>query len=401
MLYRQMGKTGDRVSILGYGCMRFPRKDRRIDEERAERQVISAIDQGVNYFDTAYIYPGSETVLGKILAKGYRSKVMIATKLPPIMVHSMKDMEAVLDTQLKRLQTDHIDYYLMHSLNTSDGWQRIKQLGIEEFLLKAKEAGKISRIGFSYHGDRNQFKKIADDYPWDFCQLQYNYVDEHNQAGREGLEYAASRGIGVSVMEPLRGGLLARKMPPQIEKVFKEADAKRTPAEWALRWIWNHPGVSVVLSGMSEESQIEENIRIAGDAYPQSLTANELACINSAKQLISAKLKVECTGCAYCMPCPAGVNIPLCFNYYNDKHVFGENTIGKYMGMLGGMDGGKTSYASLCKDCGKCEKHCPQHIAIRKSLKEVSREMEGFYFKPVIRMVGGYYAIRRRLKRKK
>ena len=401
MLYRQMGKTGDKVSILGYGCMRFPRKDRKVDEERAERQVISAIEQGVNYFDTAYIYPNSETVLGKILAKGYRSKVMIATKLPPIMVHSMKDMEAVLDTQLKRLQTDHIDYYLMHSLNSSEGWQRIKQLGIEEFLMKARAAGKINRIGFSYHGERNQFKKIVDDYPWDFCQLQYNYVDEHNQAGKEGLEYAASRGLGVSVMEPLRGGLLARKMPPPIENIFKEADDKRTPAEWALRWIWNHPGVSVVLSGMNEEFQIEENIRIASDAYPQSLTANELACINSAKKLISEKLKVECTGCAYCMPCHAGVNIPMCFNYYNDKHVFGESTVGKYMGMLGGMDGGKTSYASLCKDCGKCEKHCPQHIPIRKALKEVSREMEAFYFKPVVHMVGGYYAIRRRLKRKK
>jgi hypothetical protein len=202
-------------------------------------------------------------------------------------------------------------------------------------------------------------------------------------------------------MEPLRGGLLARKMPPQVQAVFEQAEANRTPAEWALRWVWNHPGVSVVLSGMNEEFQIEENIRVAKSAYPQSLSANELKCINDAKELLSKKLKVGCTGCGYCMPCPAGVNIPMCFGYYNDKYVYEEKSPQtSYLGMLAAMDGGTPSYASLCRDCGKCEIHCPQSLPIRKHLKEVSKDMESFYFKPIVRLVRGYYTIRKRLKRK-
>lgn len=400
MLYREMGKTGDKVSILGYGCMRFPTKNTRIDEERTEKQIISAIENGVNYFDTAYIYPNSETVLGKILSKGYRDKVMIATKLPPFMVHARKDMDTVLNTQLKRLQTNHVDYYLMHALNSMEGWLRIKNLGVEEFLLKAKEDGKINRIGFSYHGDPKQFKEIVDDYPWDFCQIQYNYMDENVQAGKEGLIYAASKGIGVSVMEPLRGGLLANKMPPQTQKIFEEADVKRSPAEWALRWIWNHPEVSVVLSGMNEELQIEENIKVARCAYPNSLTDNELKLIEAAKKILKNKVKVECTACGYCMPCPAGVNIPMCFAFYNDKYIY-EKKSSQYISMLSGMDGGKPAYASLCKDCGKCEKHCPQNLPVRFHLELVAKDMEGIFHKPIVRLAQTYYKARRMLKRKK
>lgn len=398
MLYRNMGKTGDRVSILGYGCMRFPRKDRRIDEERTEKQILSAIEQGVNYFDTAYIYPGSEEVLGRILAKGHRDKVFIASKLPAFMVHSYKDMENILDTELKRLQTGHIDYYLMHSLNSMEGWQRLKQLGVEEFIDKAKNDGRIGHIGFSFHGDKFQFKQIIDDYPWEFCQIQYNYMDESNQAGREGLEYASSKGIGVSIMEPLRGGLLARKNPG-IEAVLNKSGKKRTPAEWALRFVWNHPGVTVVLSGMNDESQIEENIKVAGSAKPGSLSNSELQCIADAKKVLSEKLKVGCTGCGYCMPCPAGVNIPMCFAFYNDRYVYGDKIIKfHYMGMLVGSDGSRPSFASLCKDCGKCEKHCPQHIQIRSSLKDVSKEMESFYFKPLAGIFHGYYSFKKLFK---
>ncbi|MDW7650578.1 MAG: aldo/keto reductase [Bacillota bacterium] len=400
MLYREMGKTKDKVSILGYGCMRFPRKAGRIYEERAEKQVISAIEQGVNYFDTAYIYPGSESALGNILAKGYRDKVMIATKMPPIMIHSRQDMDAMLDTQLKRLQTTHIDYYLLHAMSGMDGWRRLKQLGIEEFLHRAKQAGKINRIGFSYHGDTLQFKEIIDDYPWDSCMIQYNYMDEYAQAGKEGLRYAAAKGLGVAVMEPLRGGLLARAMPPVVQAVFEQAEVQRTPAEWALRWIWNHPEVSVVLSGMNEECQIEENIRVAKSAYPQSLSPDELRSVNDAKELLQHKLKVVCSGCGYCMPCPEGVNIPMCFSYYNDKHIYEHiSPQFSYLGMLAGMDGGTPSYASLCRDCGKCEKHCPQRLPIRQHLKEVSRDLERFYFKPVVYSIRGYYAIRKRFKK--
>jgi uncharacterized protein len=401
MLYRNMGKTGDAVSILGYGCMRFPRKGHRIDEERSEKQVVSAIEKGVNYFDTAYIYPNSEAVLGRILAKGYRDKVMIATKLPTFMVHSYKDMENLLDTSLKRLKTDHVEYYLMHSLNSMDGWLRLKSMGIEDFIEKAKKSGKIKHIGFSYHGDRFQFKKILDDYPWEFCQLQYNYMDENNQAGREGLEYAASKGIGVSVMEPLRGGLLARKNA-DLDAAFGKSPQKRSAAEWALRFVWNHPGVSVLLSGMSDEPQIEENIRIASEAQANSLSETELACIYEAKSALNAKIKVGCTGCEYCMPCPAGVNIPLCFAYYNDRFIYDDKGARfNYLGMLAGADGGNPSYASLCKNCGKCEKHCPQHIEIRSQLKDVSKEMESFYFKPVVGALHGYYRLRGSFKRKK
>jgi predicted aldo/keto reductase-like oxidoreductase len=395
-----MGKTGDRISILGYGCMRFPNKVGLIDEARTERQIISAIDQGVNYFDTAYMYLNSESILGRILAKGYREKVMIATKLPLPLIHSIKDMGSILDTQLKRLQTDHIDYYLMHSVMTKEGWLRMKQLGVEEFLENAKQAGKIRRIGFSYHGDKDQFKDIVNDYPWDFCQIQYNYMDENYQAGQEGLEYAASKGLGIVVMEPLRGGLLAGMMPSRLQAIWEQAEVKRTPAEWALLWVWNHPEVTVVLSGMNEESHIEENIRIAGNAYPQSLSGNELKCIEKVKEALNGMMKVGCTGCGYCMPCPAGVDIPLCFSCYNGKHLFGKRQFQfEYLGFTAGADGGKPSYASLCRDCGKCEKHCPQGIPIRKYLQEVVKEMQGFYFKPVVGLVRGYYKIRGRLKR--
>lgn len=397
MQYREMGKTGDQVSILGYGCMRFPKTNGKIDEERTRKQIISAIENGVNYFDTAYIYPNSETVLGNILAGGYRDKVMIATKMPPFLVHSVKDMENILETQLKRLKTDHIDYYLVHSVTSKAGWDRMKQIGAVGFLEKAKAEGKIKRIGFSYHGEGHDFKDIVDDYPWDFCQIQYNYMDENAQAGKAGLLYAASKGLGVVVMEPLRGGLLAANMPAQIKEIWGDADIEGTPAEWALRWIWNHPGVSVVLSGMNEEEQINENIRIAETAQPDSLTEAELSCIDEVRTALRERIKVGCTGCGYCMPCPAGVNIPVCFSYYNDKSVYGrDRTAGtQYMGMLSGIDGGKPSYASLCRDCGKCERHCPQHLAIRKHLKEVSKEMEPFYFKPLAGMVGGYYKIRK------
>jgi predicted aldo/keto reductase-like oxidoreductase len=395
LLYRQMGQTGDQISVLGYGCMRFPHKNGRIDEPRTAKQVISAIEQGVNYFDTAYVYPGSEATLGKILAQGYREKVLIATKLPLPLIHSRKDMETIFDTELKRLQTDHIDYYLMHCVVTWEGWQRLKRLGVEDFIAKQQQSGRIRHIGFSYHGNKDQFKAIVDDYPWDFCQIQYNYMDEHHQAGKEGLEYAASKGLGVVIMEPLRGGMLAGKLPPRIKDIWDNAGLKRTPAEWALRWIWNHPEVTVVLSGMNEESHIEENIRIAESARPQSLSDAELKVVDQVKEAFSGMMKVGCTGCGYCMPCPAGVNIPLCFASYNNKHLFHEAIYQiMYISQTTGVDGGQPSYASLCRNCGKCEQHCPQGLPIRRHLHEVARDMQRFYFKPVAGLVRGYYKVR-------
>lgn len=400
MLYRKMGKTGDNLSILGYGCMRFPQKDGKVDEERTERQILHAIKNGVNYFDTAYIYHGgkSEGILGRILAKGCRDQVKIATKLPPYLVYSAKDMDSILAAQLKRLCTDHIDYYLVHALNNMKGWTRLKLLGVQEFIERAKKERKIIHIGFSYHGDKEDFKAIIDDFPWDFCQIQYNYLDENFQAGKEGLQYAAAKGLGVVVMEPLRGGYLVGRMPQEIQKIWNQAEIKRSPAEWGLRWVWNHPEVTVVLSGMNEEEHIEENIRLAGAAHADFLTDHELKLYECVKQEYSRLMKVSCTGCGYCMPCPAGVDIPLCFSYYNSKHLFKEKHRNlHYLGFTSGISGGNPSYASLCINCGKCEKVCPQQIPIRDSLKEVSKDMESPIIKTLFWVIRKYMSWRNNL----
>ncbi len=399
MLYREMGNTGEKLSILGYGCMRYPQKNGRIDEERTERQIIQAIEQGVNYFDSAYVYHGgrSESILGDVLAKGYRERVKIATKLPPYLVHSIKDMENILQNQLKKLRTDHVDYYLVHALSDMNGWNRLKRLGIKEFIEKAKNDGKIINFGFSFHGEKNEFKALIDDFSWDFCQIQYNYIDENFQAGKEGLEYAALKGLGVVIMEPLRGGSLVGRMPQEVQKIWETADVKRTPVDWALRWVWNHPAVTVVLSGMNEETHIDENSRIAGDSYPNTLTEAELALYESVKNTYNKLMKVGCTGCAYCMLCPAGVDIPMCFGYYNSKHLFKSRHAGfQYMAFTGGVSGGNPSHAALCKDCGKCEKACPQRIPIRSKLKEVSKEMETPVLKPILWVLRKYMHLRRK-----
>lgn len=398
MLYRQMGKTGDMVSALGYGCLRFPRKNGRVDEERTERQIVSAVERGVNYFDTAYIYTGNEAILGRILERtGLRDRVYIATKMPTFLIHSRQDMENTLQTSLDRLRTGRIDYYLIHSLMSLNGWQRLCELGVEEFLAQQRETGRIVRVGFSYHGDKTQFPLLVDAYPWDFCQIQYNYLDEHFQAGTEGLQYASAKGLGVISMEPLRGGLLGANAPDAVRAVWDRADVKRSPAEWGLRWVWNHREISTLLCGMNEEAHIGENIRAASDALPGAMTGAELALADEAKAVYQKLIKVGCTGCGYCLPCPAGVNIPQCFTYYNDFHFFRKHLFKtKYLTSSIGTFGSDPSYASLCRDCGKCEKHCPQGLPIRRHLGEVAKEMEPFYLKPVSRLVRGYYGMRKR-----
>ncbi len=401
MLYREMGKTGDKVSILGYGCMRFPKKNGRVDVKRTERQIIQAIEKGVNYFDTAWIYHGgvSESILGDVLAKGYRDKVMIATKLPLYKIHSIGDMTDILDSQLKKLRTEYIDYYLLHAVNDMGGWERLKRAGIREFAEKARKEGKIRRFGFSFHGNKEDFKSIIDDYPWDFCQIQYNYIDENFQAGREGLEYAASKGIGVVIMEPLRGGSLVGRMPREIQKIWDSSKVKRTPADWALRWLWNQPAVTMVLSGMNEEAHIEENTRLAGEVLPNSLTKDELELYEEVKEQYYRLMRVGCTGCGYCIPCPAGVDIPFCFSYYNARHFFGaKRAQWQYIAFAGGLMGGKPSYASLCKECGKCEKVCPQHLPIMERLKEVTADMESPVIRPALWLARKYFSLRGRKK---
>lgn len=376
MLYRKNPKNGKELSILGYGCLRFTKKGGVIDQKKAEEEMKAAIENGVNYFDTAYTYHGSEVCLGKFLAKGYRDKVNIATKLPHYYIKTIEDMEKCFEEQLQRLQTDHIEYYLMHMLNDAATWKRLTDLGMEAWIAGKKAEGKIENIGFSFHGATEQFIKIIDAYDWDFCQIQFNYMDEHSQAGLRGLQYAAGKGLPVIIMEPLRGGRLVQGLPESAKRVFEKTTPKRSPAEWGLRWVWNHPEVTVILSGMNEIEQVEENVRIASEAKADSLTKEELEVFEQVKQEINKRIKVPCTGCAYCMPCPQGVDIPGCFSAYNMRYTDGWYAGFKTYFMCTTLRKNQTN-ASKCVGCGKCERHCPQSIPIRQKLKEVRQHMEG------------------------
>lgn len=381
MLHRTLPKTGDTLSILGYGCMRLPEKDGRIDEERATRQLRYAIDHGVNYVDTAWNYHmgESEPFVGRALGDGYREKVRLATKLPSWLVRRRKDMDRFLDAQLAKLQTGHIDYYLIHVLNTTGQLARLEACGIRAFLDEAKKAGKIVNAGFSFHGPAEDFARIVDAYPWEFCQIQYNILDEQNQAGTKGLKYAAGRGIGVIIMEPLRGGNLTDPVPPAVAKIWDRSPVQRTPAEWALRWVWNHPEVTVVLSGMNREEHIEENLRTANEAHPDSLSEAELTCIRKVANTYRKLMKVGCTGCQYCMPCPSDVDIPLCFELYNNKYMFKNPDAEMFyvVRLSGALTHGPEQYASQCVQCLECIDKCPQSLDIPTLLKEIAADMEG------------------------
>ena len=390
MNYRINSKNGDQLSILGYGCMRFPKKGNSVDEERTESQIISAIEQGINYFDTAYIYHGgkSESILGRILAKGYRDRVKIATKMPPFMVRKSGDMDKIFNTQLKRLETDYIDYYLMHMLPDVQTWERLKTLGILQWIEEKKRTGQIINLGFSYHGGTSEFMKIMDVFDWDFCQIQYNYLDENNQAGRGGLNYAVLKGVPIIVMEPLRGGKIVDGLPKEVDMIWKEAKPTRSAADWALRWVWNEPGVLLALSGMSTEGQISENLRVASDAQADDFTPEDMELFVKAKDILSKKTKVNCTACGYCMPCPSGVDIPTCFSCYNQKYMNKSKGVSffNYITQTGAITSNPT-YASRCTQCRKCEQHCPQNIPISEKMTEVKKDMENVLFKPIIAVV--------------
>ncbi len=386
MQTRRNMKNGDELSILGFGCMRFPMKGNSIDEERSIAMIRASIEQGINYFDTAYFYHGgkSEALLGAALDDGYRQRVKVATKLPPFMVNKLEGAKKIFDTQCTKLRTDYIDYYLLHMLPDIATLNRMKQIGVMDWLEQLKRAGTVRNIGFSFHGSRADFEALLQAYPWDFCQIQYNYLDENNQATKAGLQLAGSLGIPVIIMEPLRGGKLVNNLPAEVQKEFESYSEVRTPAEWALRWIWNHPEVTVILSGMSDEQQLSENITIAQEAKANSLSEDELAIFQRVKAIMLKKTKIPCTGCAYCMPCPSGVDIPGCFSAYNDKYLLEtKKNRWRYMQALGVMSK-NSSFASLCTECGKCERHCPQNIQIRKELKIVKKEMEGVWFKPIV-----------------
>lgn len=376
MKYRK-DKYGNDISALGFGCMRFARKNGSIDMAETERQLMEAIESGVNYFDTAYIYPGSEAAVGEILAKNnVREKVYIATKLPHYLIKSREGMDRMFREQLRRLKTEYIDYYLMHMLTDVQTWEKLKQLGILEFLEEKKKAGAIRQIGFSYHGNSEMFCRLVDAYEWDFCQIQYNYMDEHSQAGRKGLHYANQKGLPVIIMEPLRGGKLISRLPQAAIKEFNNHPLHYTPAQWALRWLWNQPEVTCVLSGMNTMEMVQDNINIASVAEIGELGVEEESMLARVVAAINAGMKVGCTGCGYCMPCPKGVDIPGTFAAYN--RLYSEGKIAGLKEHFMCSAARRTSTAAYnCIGCGKCEAHCPQQIEIRQALKAASNELEG------------------------
>lgn len=380
-------KKGDDLSSLGYGCMRFTKKGRIIDLSKAEKEIMTAIRGGVNYFDTAYVYPGSETALGQILFRnGCRDRIKIATKLPHYLIKSRDGAERLFAEQLKRLKTDYVDYYLMHMLTDIDTWNRLCSLGIKEWIAEKLENGQIRSIGFSYHGNSDMFLKLVDAYPWDFCQIQYNYMDENSQAGKRGLQYAYEKGLPVIIMEPLRGGRLADLLPKSAKEIIRKSKRDFTPAELALRWLWNQKEVTCVLSGMNSLEMVEENMRVASEAFPGTLTEVDLALVEQVKHEISLKNKVGCTGCGYCVPCPLGVDIPGTFRAYNLLSTEGERVAKKEYLMCTAMRS-RPSSASQCVQCGKCEPHCPQHIAIRQELKNAAKELETPFYRFAKKMV--------------
>ena len=380
MRYRP-DRQGKPISQLGFGCMRFTKKGGGIDYEKAKGEVLLAIQQGVNYFDTAYIYPGSEACLGRILAEEHcREKVYIATKLPQYMLRSRKAVDKVFAEELTRLRTDYIDYYLMHMFTDYAEWERLQGLGIEDWIAQKKAAGAIRSIGFSYHGESGMFLKILDAYDWDFCQIQYNYLDEHTQAGRTGLRAAAERGIPVIIMEPLRGGKLV-ELPGEAKKALADSGRGWSPAELGLRWLWDQPEVTCVLSGMNSEAMVRENIRVASEAQPGCLTGEDRALVEQVKAAIRRRERVGCTGCRYCMPCPAGVDIPGNFHYYDLMYLEGRKSSARFEFARNLGLRKDPAFASQCVGCGKCESHCPQHIPIRQKLKEADRALRPLPYK--------------------
>jgi len=375
MKYRTMGKLGIRASAFGLGCMRFngaPSGDSTIDEQKAVSLIRRAIDGGVNYIDTAYVYLGktSEIVLGKALQDGYRDRVTIATKMPREAVHDRASMEALLAEELAKLQTDHIDFYLMHGIN-KEKWESFKAIGAPEFFDDMKKAGKIRYKCFSFHGSYEDFEYILNDWDWDMVQIQYNFMDIHNQAGTKGLELAGSKGIPVVIMEGLLGGRLS-KAPANVQALYNAFPVRRSPVEWAFRWLCNHPAVSVVLSGCNEAEQIDENLRIFDTVESGIMTSEELKLMEDVRAAYLSRTKIGCTGCRYCMPCPNGVDIPGIFSAWNNGSLY--DIAPKDNWQLRNIRENQKG-AGNCVACGACEAACPQHLEIIDMLQQAWKEM--------------------------
>lgn len=380
MEYRN-DKYGNKISVLGYGCMRFTQNGGKIDLDKAEKEIMAAYHAGVNYYDTAYVYYGSEVALGEILTRNrIRNQVYIASKLPHYLIKSRESMEKYFSEQLLRLQTDHIDYYLMHMLTDVATWGRLKALGIVEWLKEKQQSGAIRQVGFSYHGNSDMFCQLIDAYDWDFAQIQYNYMDEHSQAGRRGLEYAHEKGLPIVIMEPLRGGRLVNNLPESARKIFEEYPVKHTPVQWAFKWLWSQPEVTCVLSGMNSVEMVEDNAATAATTTVGEIGEEEKKMLARVVEAINAKMKVRCTGCGYCMPCPKHVDIPGTFAAYNRRYTEGKMIALREYIMCTALRR-DSSAASNCVECGKCEQHCPQHIEIRQELKNARKKLEGPIYK--------------------
>lgn len=390
MQYRVDPRTGNRLSALGFGCMRLPRGISGIDMKKSEQLILRAIQEGVNYFDTAYLYAGSEAALGSILANnGVRESIYLATKLPIANCRKPEDFDRFFDAQRQALQTGYIDYYLMHNINTMAQWQQLCGWGITQWIKQRQAEGAIRQVGFSFHGSGDDFLQVLDAYDWDFCQIQYNYSDENYQAGAAGLRRAAEKGLPVIIMEPLLGGKLATGLPKQAEAVFRRVQPSLSPAAWGLRWLLHQPEVTVILSGMNQEAQLEDNLHTADTSFAGMLSGEELAAYDDVIRIFRESYKVPCTGCGYCLPCPQNVNIPGCFAAYNASYAMGR--IVGYTQYITSTAANRPENrtASRCIGCGSCERQCPQHIAIRGSLKAVEKRLEPFYFKAAMSFMRG------------
>lgn len=387
MQYRTMGKTGEAKSILGFGCMRLPLADpsnpESVDYEQAAAMLHQAIEGGVNYVDTAYNYhslggrkgPGqSEPFVGKALKGGFRERVSVATKLPSWLVNKPEDMGRILNHQLQRLEIEQIDYYLVHNIN-SGTWNPIRRNGIFDFLDRARKDGRVKHVGFSFHDRYEIFEEIIDAYDWDFAQIQFNYIDLNYQAGERGLKKAAERGLGVVVMEPLRGGFLTNYMPLELAEMLTSIRPGWSLAEWALRWIWHYPEAQVVLSGMSHMDHVRDNLASARRA--EAMTAEELAALAAVREYFDKRLKVNCTGCGYCLPCPEGVSIPKCFAHFNNYYLMDAEEVRGRSRFFYDAQLAETERADKCVACGRCEDLCPQHLPISELMPEINNLFRG------------------------
>ena len=391
MQYRRDPKSKNRISALGLGCMRFPGAVVGRPDARAADAIIGrAVRDGINYLDTAYLYPGNEECVGASLERlGLRDQVFLATKLPHASCKKSADFGRFFHEQLRRLRTDHIDYYLMHNITSPAQWERLRDLGIEEWICRQKNAGRIRQIGFSYHGSAADFMTMLDSFDWDFCQIQYNYTGEHYQAGTAGLRAAAERGMAVFVMEPLLGGRLADKLPRRAKDIFDRADERGlpTPAAWGLSWVWNHPEVTMVLSGMNAPEQVDENVALADRARPGCLSSVQLDTISRVVAEFEKSNRVPCTGCGYCMPCPRGINIPGCFSAYNASYAHSWFTGIKQYFTASAIRTFEPKLVSNCVKCGACARHCPQQISIPERLDDVRKRFQPGPITPLLNML--------------